>query len=123
MGLSQAIYASTHGLEMAAVGEAKRRISPDFHAFQAGNGAFYAELHVEADRRAVLVFRGTRLASRKDILTNVGPFLGAELPYYDWAAYIAASVRAEYPDWSFVATGHSRDGGLAMWAAESNPGV
>src|SRR3546814_10114282 len=44
--LSQAIYASTPGLQMAAVGEATRRISPDIHAFQAGNGALYVGLDV-----------------------------------------------------------------------------
>src|SRR3546814_12096752 len=78
--LRQAIYASTHGLQMAAVGEAKRQIFPDIHAFQAGNGAFYADFHDEADRRAVLVFRGTRLASPQDTLTHVGPVPGAEMP-------------------------------------------
>lgn len=106
---SHAIYASNRLAASGATDDPARRIFQDPYGH-------HSELHLDhATHEAILVFRGTQ--SRDDMMTNVGHFLGIEMPYYVWAADVANSVRAEYPGWNLVATGHSLGGALAMWAA------
>lgn len=77
----------------------------------------FAELHHEALTGArVLVFRGTRISSLKDITTNLVQFSNALPARYRWADELAERVRSQFPGERLLLTGHSLGGGLAMYA-------
>jgi hypothetical protein len=118
------IYSDGHDDEMAARNLRTMNISPGRQAYRDPVGKYYAEVRSnEKAPQVVIVFRGTRVTAAGDIYTNFASYLGAPTRYYRWAADLAATVAAEHPGASIVATGESLGGGLTLYAVLRNPGV
>jgi pimeloyl-ACP methyl ester carboxylesterase len=118
------IYEKNHEVEMHEAGETVRTLGDGRVAYFDPDGARYAELHIDnGGRRAIVVFRGTRLGVRSDVATNVLNFVGIETAYYEWAAMLVADIARAHPGLEVIATGHSLGGGLALHAVLKNPGV
>ncbi|MDR0736608.1 MAG: hypothetical protein LBF51_07240 [Zoogloeaceae bacterium] len=78
----------------------------------------YAEAHHDAiENVKFIVFRGTRIDSAKDILTNLQQFIHIMPERYRWADELVMRVAAENPASRLFIAGHSLGGGLAMYAA------
>lgn len=76
----------------------------------------YAEIHFdEIGDGIVIVFRGTKILSIKDISTNVEQFSNILPERYKWADNLVSRVRSENKDSRIIVTGHSLGGGLAMY--------
>jgi hypothetical protein len=124
--LSNDIYERTEGLPrqqspVAGSEEIRddqgKRITLWFEPLSKG----YAEVHHDALANAkVVVFRGTRLGSLKDLSTNLRQFVNIVPERYQWAAELVRQVKEETPGARIVATGHSLGGGLASYAALLN---
>lgn len=118
------IYDHNHLRAMQRAGQARLTLGEDHFAYFEDEGARYAEVRVDRDRRRVIViFSGTRLGVRSDLATDVLNFIGVKTGYYEWAASLVARVAREYPGMEIAATGHSLGGGLALYAVLKNPGV
>lgn len=118
------IYDRNHENEMRRTGQTSLALGPDHIAYFEPRGERYAELRIDRQRRkAVVVFRGTRLGVRSDLATDVLNFIGVTTGYYEWAAALVARIARTNPDLEIIATGHSLGGGLAMYAVLKNPDV
>ncbi|MDR2624850.1 MAG: hypothetical protein LBC37_00780 [Zoogloeaceae bacterium] len=113
--LSTAIY--QRGKDEPQTGEITRdgkKITVYFDPASEG----YAEVHHEAIAHAkLIVFRGTRIHSAKDLLINLQQFLPVVPERYFWAEELTARIAAENPASRLLLAGHSLGGGLAMYAA------
>ncbi|MDR3157704.1 MAG: hypothetical protein LBU11_01570 [Zoogloeaceae bacterium] len=113
--LSQEIY--RRGKDKPQTGEITRngkKVTVYFDPASEG----YAEVHHEAIEHAkLIVFRGTRIHSAKDILVNLQQFIHLVPERYFWAEELAARIAAENPSSRLLLAGHSLGGGLAMYAA------
>jgi len=77
----------------------------------------YAELHHERlPNVRILVFRGTKISSLKDITTNLVQFSNVLPARYRWADDLVARLQRQFPDTQLVLAGHSLGGGVAMYA-------
>ncbi|MBO0764183.1 MAG: hypothetical protein J2P50_06310 [Hyphomicrobiaceae bacterium] len=122
--LARNVYDSKHEAQMRSAGLSTLDLGSGRTAYYESAGRRYAEVHIdEAGRRAVVVFRGTRLTVQSDVSTDVTNFVGLPSGYYRWASALAARVVRDHPRMQVVATGHSLGGGLAIYAVLRNPGV
>ena len=118
------VYEKGHENELREAQQTTRQLGEDHAAHYDPKGGRYAEVRIDTKlRRALVVFRGTRLDVRSDLTTNVLNFVGIETAYYEWAASLVASVKRANPGFGIVATGHSLGGGLALFAVLRTPGV
>ena len=122
--LARDIGDKNHEAKMRTGGLATLDLGGGHTAHFQSNGRRYAEVQVDQERRkAVVIFRGTRLKVKSDLTTDVLGFIGIETRYYRWASALVAKVAREHPGFEVVATGHSLGGGLAIYAVLQNPGV
>lgn len=119
--LSSDIYQSDMDERMKASGITSQNfLTPDGKAVtgfrdQLSDG--YAEIHHDAlANTKVIVFRGTKVLSLKDIATNLVQFSNVLPERYRWADDLVAHVHAESRGHRLLITGHSLGGGLAMYA-------
>jgi Lipase (class 3) len=118
------IYDRNHESEMKRTGRTSLAMGPDHFAYFEPQGERYAEVRFDRQRRrAIVIFRGTRLGVRSDLATDVLNFMGVTTGYYEWAASLVGRIVRANQDMEVVATGHSLGGGLALYAVLKNPGV
>ncbi len=125
--LSSEIYDHPYALQMKNSGQTVARFRGDdgrvlvAHRDPASEG--YAEVFGSDEQSGplIVVFRGTRLASMKDIMANLVQFADAAPVKYRWAATLVSDLVARHPGRPIIATGHSMGGGLAMYAAVGSP--
>ncbi|MBX2806308.1 MAG: hypothetical protein KTR19_10070 [Hyphomicrobiales bacterium] len=118
------IYSAEFQAEMDERGLSSLDLRNGRRAYYDREGQRYAESHMDAERRQVVVaFQGTRLSVKTDISTNVLNFVGMETDYHEWAEEIVGDVMHDHPDLQVIATGDSLGGGLAIYAVLGNPGA
>lgn len=119
--LSSDIYLSPMGDRMKVAGVVSQNfVTPDgkkVTGFRDRLSEGYAEVHHDAlSHTKVVVFRGTKALSLKDIATNLVQFSNVLPERYRWADDLVAHVHAESDMERVLLTGHSLGGGLAMYA-------